>query len=284
MSETAANLDAPRWPQDTYLGRLYHFASITNPLNLVWAASDARLNSALQTVPIIALMLVPNPSMSLIVASQWINQSANVAFNYCNANKSAPMSTGETLTAYTAAVVSSCSIALGMDWWVKKKSPVPWRPLLSRAVPFVAVAAAGMQMLLTVGTLNVFLMRRKELVEGIKVQDEDGRVLGTSKTAGGHAISQVAISRIVTAAPALFVPGLIMSQLERTRLLRSRPWLGIPFNLLTVSGSLLVALPFAIALFPQMASLDVSRVEPEFAGLKRANGLPVQRVFFNRGL
>lgn len=50
MSDTAANLDAPRWPQDTYLGRLYHFASITNPLNLVRAASDARLNSALQTV------------------------------------------------------------------------------------------------------------------------------------------------------------------------------------------------------------------------------------------
>lgn len=122
-------------------------------------------------VPIIALMLVPNPSTTLIVASQWINQSINVAFNYFNANKSVPMSRNEIGLAYTAAVASSCSIALGMNYWVKNKSPLPWRSLLSRTVPFVAVAAAG--------TLNAFLMRRKELVVGITVTDGDGTELGT---------------------------------------------------------------------------------------------------------
>ena len=229
-------------------------------------------------VPIIALMLVPNPSVGLIVGSQWLNQSVNVAFNFANANKSVPMSTKETALAYSAAVVSSCSIALGMNYWVENKSPIKWRSLLSRAVPFVAVAAAG--------TLNVFLMRRKELVDGISVQDDNGDLVeaGKSRIAGQTAITQVAVSRIVTAAPALFIPSLIMARLEKTKFMQKRPYLSIPMNLLTVSVSLLVALPFAIALFPSQASLPVHKLEKDFHNVKKRDGTPIERVFFNKGL
>jgi hypothetical protein len=48
-------------------------------------------------VPIIAFMLLPNPTMGMIVFGQWLNQSVNVCFNYFNANKTTPMSTSETL-------------------------------------------------------------------------------------------------------------------------------------------------------------------------------------------
>ena len=37
--------------------------------------------------------------------------------------------------------------------------------------------------------------------------DEHGKVLGKSKAAGQTAVQQVAISRVVSAAPALFIPG-----------------------------------------------------------------------------
>ncbi|KAI8898758.1 Tricarboxylate/iron carrier [Globomyces pollinis-pini] len=317
------DITKPRYDQSTYWGRLKHFSQLTNPLNLLasnaqlqeakslvdnyiagksgpvekerlWQAKTLvdstfhpdtgdkvflpfRMASFVPTnVPIIASMLIPNPTMAMVVASQWVNQSANVAFNYANANKTTPMSTQETLMAYGAAVVSSCSIALGLNHWVSHRAPVQFRPFLGRTVPFVAVALAG--------TLNVYLMRRKELVDGIIVQDKDGNNLGRSPNAGANAISQVAISRIATAAPALFLPGLIMSQLEKTTFLKRNPRLNLPLNLVTVSASLLVALPCAIALFPQVASLEVNKLEPQFQNLKDKKGNPIDKVFFNRGL
>ncbi|KAH6579806.1 hypothetical protein BASA61_010041 [Batrachochytrium salamandrivorans] len=238
-----------------------------------------RMSSFVPTnVPIIAAMLMPNPSIAAIVFWQWVNQSANVAFNYCNANKTTEMSMTETVGAYAAAVGASCTIAVGLNQWLlraKHLSPTTLS-VLSRGVPFAAVAAAG--------TLNVFLMRQKELKEGIQVQDATGTVLGKSQIAGTHAVGQVAVSRIVTAAPALFIPGLIMSQMERTSLFKRFPRAVGPFNLLTVTGSLLAALPCAIALFPQTASISTDKLEPHLQGLVTSNGSPVDRVYFNRGL
>ncbi len=62
------------------------------------------------------------------------------------------------------------------------------------------------------------------------MRDEDGKLLGKSPTAGMHAVSQVAISRVATAFPALTLPPLILSQLEKTRLLQRHPRLSIPIN------------------------------------------------------
>ena len=120
--------------------------------------------------------------------------------------------------------------------------------------------------------------------DGIQVQDAHGNILGSSQLAGSQAIQQVAISRIVTSAPALFIPGLIMAQLESTKLLKAYPRLSMPLNLLTVTGSLLVALPCAIALFPQIAQVDAKTLEPRFWGLKDSLGNPIDKIYFNRGL
>ncbi|KAJ3331492.1 Sideroflexin-5 [Blyttiomyces sp. JEL0837] len=227
---------------------------------------------------IVAGMLVPNPSIASILFWQWVNQSVNVAFNYCNANKTTSMNMTETATAYGTAVASSCTIALGMNGWLKRLkglSPVTMS-ILGRCVPFTAVAAAG--------TLNVFLMRRKEITDGISVTNADGEVVGKSTIAGWSAISQVAVSRVATAFPAVFLPGLIMTQLERTTFMKQNPRLAMPVNLLTICGSLMAALPCAIALYPQTAAISVDRLEPKFQSLKDKNGQPIRTLYFNRGL
>ncbi|KAH6571701.1 hypothetical protein BASA62_003710 [Batrachochytrium salamandrivorans] len=285
------DLSQSRYDQSTYLGRLRHFSEITDPRNLF--ASETELQAAKQLVQTYkAGGATPNASEEQLwrakqlvdstfhpdTGEKWVNQSANVAFNYCNANKTTEMSMTETVGAYAAAVGASCTIAVGLNQWLlraKHLSPTTLS-VLSRGVPFAAVAAAG--------TLNVFLMRQKELKEGIQVQDATGTVLGKSQIAGTHAVGQVAVSRIVTAAPALFIPGLIMSQMERTSLFKRFPRAVGPFNLLTVTGSLLAALPCAIALFPQTASISTDKLEPHLQGLVTSNGSPVDRVYFNRGL
>ena len=163
-------------------------------------------------------LLLPNPGMGTIVLWQWVNQSVNVGFNYFNANKTTPLDMNETLVAYSLAVGSSCSLALGLNRVVSRWGFVRVLPF----VPFVAVATAGV--------LNVGLMRIKELRDGISVFDERGDEVGKSTVAGWTAVSQVALSRVASAFPALTLPPLIMAQLGKTRMLKSFPRLALPLN------------------------------------------------------
>ncbi|KAJ3168004.1 hypothetical protein HDU88_001952 [Geranomyces variabilis] len=323
-SQEPINLDQPRYDQSTYWGRLRHFSEFTNPLNLlatnaqldaakqlvadyragkstadveeVWKAKGLvdstfhpdtgekillpfRMASFVPTnVAIVAGMLMPNPATATILFFQWINQSVNVAFNYFNANKTTVMDMNETATAYASAVAASCGIAVGMNSAVKRATNL--KPLtqliLSRSVPFVAVVAAG--------TLNVILMRQKELVDGIDVLDADGNTVGKSTTAGRHAIAQVAISRVATSFPIMVIPSLVMARLDRSAWMKANMRWRTPINLLTITGSLLAALPCAVALFPQRASLPINKVEPKFALLRTRDGRPLENVYFNRGL
>lgn len=159
-----------------------------------------RMSSFVPTNALVtAGLLLPNPSTASIVLWQWVNQSVNVGINYSNANKSTAMSNWETGVAYTSAVAASVTVAVGL-------SRVVTSPLLSRMVPFAAVAAAG--------SLNVFLMRRKEMTDGIAVLDSEGHKIGKSAAAGQLAVAQVALSRVATSLPCLTLPPLVMSLLE----------------------------------------------------------------------
>ncbi|CAG8669158.1 9504_t:CDS:2, partial [Dentiscutata erythropus] len=225
---------------------------------------------------VVAGMLMPNPSMKSIIFWQWANQSINVAINYSNANKTTLMSFKETATAYVSAVTTSCGLAVGLTQAVprlKFLSP-SIRGILARLVPFVAVASAG--------TVNVYLMRLKEIRDGIDVYDANGNNLGKSRKAGASAVGQVAISRIFTNCPVLTIPPLILSQLEKTKLLRNNPKLAIPINFGLITLSLTVSLPLAIAAFPQKAVIDPLKLEEEFWNLKDKNGETIRRMFFNK--
>ncbi|KAJ3111682.1 hypothetical protein HDU96_005466 [Phlyctochytrium bullatum] len=231
-----------RYDQSTYWGRLKHFAEVTDPRNLF--ASNTKLENA-----------------KALVESYKRGEAVKATEEQLWAAKK---------HAYCTAVASSCTIALGLNSAVQRfrnLSPMALS-LMQKAVPFTAVAAAG--------TLNVFLMRQKELTDGIAVQSKDGTVVGKSKVAGWDAVGQVAISRVATAFPAVFLPGIIMSQVEKSSLLKTRPYLSMPLNLAVICGSLMAALPCAVAIFPQVASTSVDRLEPELRNLVDADGKPIQ--------
>ncbi|ORZ35516.1 Tricarboxylate/iron carrier [Catenaria anguillulae PL171] len=321
IPEGFPDLSKSRFDQSSYLGRVRHFIEITDPRTLF--SSEAQLQRAKQLmddfkrciihdnvsvseywkakklceatfhadtgekvflpfrmscfVPtnmfVLFGMLNSSPTFAGIVFWQWLNQSVNVAVNYANANKTTPMSMTETATAYAGAVTASCGVALGLNR-LAEQGKLP-RPLI-RLIPFTAVAIAG--------TANVFLMRQKELREGIAVTDEQGNEVGKSTAAGWQAVSQVAVSRVATAAPCLVVPPMVMSRLKPLALFRNNPRLLIPAELAVVAGSLMGALPCAIALFPQQAKVPVSSLEPKFHNFKDTEGNPITHVFYNKGL
>ncbi|KAF9946181.1 hypothetical protein BGZ72_000560, partial [Mortierella alpina] len=223
-------------------------------------------------------MLMPNPSVRSIMFWQWANQSVNVAFNYANANKTIEMNMKETAVAYMSAVTTSCFLAVGLNQLVPRMTSISpgLRTILGRLVPFTAVAAAG--------TVNVFLMRGKEISEGIDVYDHEGNSVGKSQKAGVSAISQVAISRILTNFPVLTIPPLVLSQWERTAWSQQYPKAAIPINLAVISICLMTALPLAIAAFPQYANVDVKTLEERFWNLKDSKGEPIKTLTYNKGL
>lgn len=112
----------------------------------------------------------------------------------------------------------------------------------------------------------------------------------------------MAISRVLTNAPALVIPPLALDRLKQTEFVKARPKLVLPLNFgksginsaksiktnecITglIAFCMFTALPAAIAVFPQISSLDTSDMEPEFQNLTDSNGKPITRLYYNKGL
>lgn len=208
---------------------------------------------------------------------------------------------------YFLAVTASCSVALGLNAIVprlKRISPGT-RTILTRLVPFAAVASAG--------ALNVFLMRGEEIRRGIDVypvlRDEEKAIkekagtevasLGKSKKGATLAVGETALSRVFNATPIMVLPPLILVRLQQTEWLKRRPRMILPVNLgedqlkqtliwgisnAGITGLILTtsifALPLALAVFPQRQAVQASSLEKQFWGRGGKDG----KVEFNRGI
>lgn len=223
--------------------------------------------------PIVIGLLLPQQTLATTVFWQWLNQSHNACVNYANRNATKPTGMSKFLLGYSGAVASAVSLAVGLNVFIKKASRFnpATRSLIQRFVPFPAVAAANVS--------NVVLMRHGELEEGISVMDEDGNAIGFSKIAARHALMETALTRVVLPVPILVLPPIIMSFLEKTRMLQARPRLTLPVHSLVCLAAFGFALPLAISLFPQISEIETSKLEPEIQSKTLG-----KRSFFNKGL
>lgn len=222
---------------------------------------------------------------------QVANQSLNVAINNANANKSTPLSYSKIAQSYFLAVGASCSVAVGLNSLVPRLTRLPpqTRLILSRLVPFAAVASAG--------ALNVFLMRGEEMRTGIDVYpvlseadkqrlaaegkaESDVPSLGKSKKAAKLAVGETALSRVLNSSPIMVIPPLVLVRLQRTEWLKKNPRLTTPLNLGLILVTSYAVLPMALAAFPQSQKVRAESLEEEFHGKGGNGGL----VVFNRGI
>lgn len=58
-------------------------------------------------------------------------------------------------------------------------------------------------------------MRQTEILDGVDLIDDKGRILCQSRVAAGKGISQVILSRIIMCAPGMLILPLIMERLEK---------------------------------------------------------------------
>ncbi|CAF0844511.1 unnamed protein product [Brachionus calyciflorus] len=222
--------------------------------------------------PILAGLLIPNPTMAQTIFWQWLNQSHNACVNYANRNASKPTKLSTFLQGYTGAVTAAISISVGLSVFIKRAALAPaTKAMIQRFVPLPAV--------MTASTLNVILMRKHECNEGIDVLNKNGEVIGTSKIAAKKALTEMAISRAALPIPLLTIPPIVMTMLEKTALLKKNPRLHMPFNILICSITFFYALPATIAIFPQMSEVKTKDLEKEIQ--ERTNEDVVR---YNKGL
>ncbi|XP_017162763.1 sideroflexin-5b isoform X4 [Poecilia reticulata] len=273
MAESAAcpafQLGRPRYdqvgapcPLSSFLGRLRHFVDIIDPSTLF--VSEKKLKECIKLLDDYKHDTLP-PGVSADQLweaqkiKQWLNQSHNACVNYANRNATKPTPTSKFLEGYVGAVTSAVSIAVGLNVLIQKANKLNpgTRMIIQRFVPFPAVASANI--------CNVALMRHNELSEGIDVLDNNGSVVGSSKIAARHAIMETAFTRVVLPMPIFVLPPIIMSYLERLRLLQRNRRLLLPIHSVVCLVTFGLSLPVAISLFPQMSQIEVSRLEPEIA-------------------
>merc|ERR1712137_42628 len=317
------SLTEPRYDQNTLVGRVKHFYSITDVRSLfiskvtlqnsqsllgqykngslppgvtseqLWNArrvvesvvhpvtgepipSIFRFGAyAPMNVFIVSMMLLPSTinSVPRTIFMHWFNQSYNCAVNFANragdASEESAQSTTTLLQGYAAAVSVSLSIALGATWISRKSMHMGPRisTLIRATLPFPAVVVAG--------CANIGLMRRNELIDGVPVFERDGTIRGESVVAGKTGLLKCCSARFLWNVPGMIFPGVVLGWLNsKPAWLRANRVTRVATEIAIVTLGLWAGVPPALAIFPQIDKIPVSKLEEQFHNLVDKDGNP----------
>uniref|UniRef100_A0A8D3DV19 Sideroflexin 2 n=1 Tax=Scophthalmus maximus TaxID=52904 RepID=A0A8D3DV19_SCOMX len=288
MALSSFDIDAPRWDQSTFMGRLKHFFNITDCRTAL--LPDSRLDEAKALVESCrAGSLPPGTTEEQLHYAKKLYDSAFHPDTGDRMNIIGRMSFqvpgGMAITGFMLQFYRTVPAVVFWQWvnqsfnalvnYTNRNATAP--PLVARWVPFAAVAAAN--------CVNIPMMRQQEILNGIAVTDENGNKLGHSTKAAVKGITQVVVSRITMAAPGMIILPIVMQRLEKHKFMQRITYLHGPIQVMMVGVFLIFMVPAACSLFPQRCSMAVSKLEPELRdSIVSQYGDKVQQVYFNKGL
>uniref|UniRef100_A0A2I3T1E5 Sideroflexin 2 n=1 Tax=Pan troglodytes TaxID=9598 RepID=A0A2I3T1E5_PANTR len=271
------NIDAPRWDQRTFLGRVKHFLNITDPRTVF--VSERELDWAKVMVEKSRMGVVPPGTQveQLLYAKKLYDS----AFHPDTGEKmnvigrmSFQLPGGMIITGFMLQFYRTMPAVIFWQWvnqsfnalvnYTNRNAASPTSkapPLVGRWVPFAAVAAAN--------CVNIPMMRQQELIKGICVKDRNENEIGHSRRAAAIGITQVVISRITMAAPG-------MSKMGNTM------WICLLFVFIQKVKVLHAPLQVMLS---GCFELPVSYLEPKLQDtIKAKYGELEPYVYFNKGL
>ncbi|XP_040599347.1 sideroflexin-2 isoform X1 [Mesocricetus auratus] len=297
------NIDAPRWDQSTFLGRVKHFFNITDPRTIF--VSEQELDWAKEEVEKSRRGLVPpGTQVERLLYAKKLYDSAFHPDTGEKMNLIGRMSFqvpgGMVITGFMMQFYRTMPAVIFWQWVNQSfnalvnytnrnaASPTSVRQMALSyfTATTTAVATAVSMNMWTkphfVGKWRVTTSAleractpfhsafpspprspSRELIQGICVKDKDQNELGCSRRAAAVGITQVVISRITMAAPGMILLPVVMERLERLHLMKKVRVLHAPLQVLLCGCFLLFMVPVACGLFPQECKLPVSYLEPD---------------------
>ncbi|KAI8477856.1 Sideroflexin-2 [Branchiostoma belcheri] len=298
------DLDRPRWDQSTFIGRLKHFANLTDMRTVL--SSDAKLtkpeiwsqitgstppgtteeqlwyakklydsafhpdSGELQNV--IGRMSFQVPGGMLITGFMlqfYRTVPAVVFWQWINQSFNA-------LVNYTNRNAASAITTKYTDWYGIRQAPTAAAVAVS--VGLNSLTARAPQLLqryvpfaaVAAGNFANIPLMRQELMNGIVITDGNGNELGKSKSkAAKKGIFQVFVSRVSMAAPGMLLCPVIMQKMERYTWMQRIQFLHAPIQVMLVG----------------CFSLAVEKLEPDLkASIQEKYGDKIKTVYFNKGL
>ncbi|KFR00869.1 Sideroflexin-2, partial [Opisthocomus hoazin] len=316
------DIDAPRWDQSTFAGRLRHFLSITDPRTAL--VPEEELDRAKALVEGCRAGLVPpGSSQEQLLYAKKLYDSAFHPDSGEKMNLIGRMSFqvpgGMALTGCMLQFYRTVPAVVFWQWvnqsfnaivnYTNRNAASPISlsgahvsVCAARGPPWVTARGAGvLHGGLSPGSAagpsrpSLLPVLSREIINGVTVTDGDNNELGHSRWGLTHCscleraavkgIAQVVVSRITMAAPGMIILPIIMERLEKFPFMQQIRVLHGPLQMLLSGGFLLFMVPAACALFPQRCSLALADLETELRdSIVAKHGDKVPYVCFNKGL
>ncbi|XP_076981997.1 sideroflexin-2 isoform X2 [Tamandua tetradactyla] len=260
------NIDAPRWDQCTFLGRVKHFFNITDPRTVLVPEQELDWAKA----------MVEKSRMGMVPPGTQVEQLLYAKKLYDSAFHP---DTGEKMNVIgrMSFQVPGGMIITGFMLQFYRTMP---------AVIFWQWVNQSFNALVNYTNRNAASPTSvRELIQGICVEDRNHNEIGHSQRAAAIGITQVVISRITMAAPGMILLPILMERLEKLRFMKKVKVLHAPLQVMLCGCFLIFMVPVACGLFPQKCELPISYLEPELQDtIKTKYGDLVPYVYFNKGL
>uniref|UniRef100_A0A668AIW9 Sidoreflexin n=1 Tax=Myripristis murdjan TaxID=586833 RepID=A0A668AIW9_9TELE len=303
MAVSTFDIDAPRWDQSTFMGRLKHFFNITDCTTAL--LPDSRLDEAKLLVESCrAGSIPPGTTEEQLHYAKKLYDSAFHPDTGDRMNLIGRMSfqvpggmaiTGAMLQFYRTvpAVVFWQWVNQSFNALVNYTNRNAASPITPKQIGVAYVTATGTALATAVGLnlytkkapplvarwvpfaavaaancVNIPMMRQQEILNGIAVTDENGNKLGHSKrktTVKVITMTQANLLIALYPLPFLFpvILPIIMQRLEKYKFMQRITYLHGPIQVMMVGVFLVFMVPAACSLFPQRCSMAVSKLEPE---------------------
>lgn len=320
MALSSFDIDAPRWDQSTFMGRLKHFFNITDCRTAL--LPDSKLDEAKALVESCrAGSVPPGTTQEQLFYAKKLYDSAFHPDTGDRMNLIGRMSFqvpgGMAITGFMLQFYRTVPAVVFWQWvnqsfnalvnYTNRNAASPITPkqigvayvtatstalatavglnLYTKKAPPLVARWVPFAAVAAANCVNIPMMRQQEILNGITVTDENGNQLGQSKKAAAKGIAQVVISRITMAAPGMIIMPIIMQRMEKLKFMQKITFLHGPIQVMMVGVFLIFMVPAACSLFPQQCSLAVSKLEPELReSIVSRYGDNIKYVYFNKGL
>uniref|UniRef100_A0A665VFK2 Sidoreflexin n=1 Tax=Echeneis naucrates TaxID=173247 RepID=A0A665VFK2_ECHNA len=284
MALSSFDIDAPRWDQSTFMGRLKHFFNITDCRTAL--LPDSRLDEAKALVESCrAGAILPGTTEEQLHYAKKLYDSAFHPDTGDRMNLIGRMSFqvpgGMAITGFMLQFYRTVPAVVFWQWvnqsfnalvnYTNRNAASPITPkqigvayitatstalatavglnLYTKKAPPLVARWVPFAAVAAANCVNIPMMRQQEILNGIAVTDENGNKLGHSTKAAVKGITQVVISRITMAAPGMIVLPIIMQRLEKYKFMQRITFLHGPIQVMMVGVFLIFMVPAAFSWF-----------------------------------